>query len=253
MVDASLSLGAVVGVLLSGGFVYYEVGRFATPQVEETRFNERRAIFAYTGGLFVGVPLAIFLLLFLTSTGNGAWPGAILFLGLLLAVGEGAEWGLLRSRYFGTGPAGPFYALAFRAGVAAILILAIMAQVLGAPTLSAPAIGLALGQSLALLAFGAMGALMSLPGRYRPDRRATPILSVALGGFGYLLIAFPTFSGPAVGAAALGVGVVGAGYLYLQQRPLLATIPPPSGPAARPGVGAPGSRYGRTEPPPRRP
>jgi hypothetical protein len=56
-----------------------------------------------------------------------------------------------------------------------------------------------------------------------------------------------------VGAAALVVGIVGAGYLYLQQRPLLATIPPPSGPAARPGVGAAGSRYGRTEPPPRRP
>jgi len=88
VVVASLSIGAVVGVLLSGGLVYYEVGRFATPQVEETRFNERRAIFAYTGGLFVGVPLAIFLLLFLTATGNGAWPGALLFMALLLATGE---------------------------------------------------------------------------------------------------------------------------------------------------------------------
>ncbi len=252
MVVASLSLGAVAGVLLSGGFVYYEVGRFATPQVEETRFNERRAIFAYTGGLFVGVPLAIFLLLFLASTGHGAWPGAILFLALLLAVGEGAEWGLLRSRYFGTGPAGPFYALAFRAGIAAILVLALMAQALAAATLNAPAIGLAVGQSLALLALAAMGALLSLPGRYVPSRRASPVLSVAMGGFGYLLIAFPTFSGPEVGAAALVVAIVGAGYLYLQHRPLLATIPPPSGPTARPAAGAGASRYGRTGPPPPR-
>jgi hypothetical protein len=58
VVVASLSLGAVAGVLLSAGFIWVEVGRYATPQVPETLFDERREIFAYTAGLFIGVPLA---------------------------------------------------------------------------------------------------------------------------------------------------------------------------------------------------
>jgi hypothetical protein len=253
MVVTSLTLGAVAGLLVSGAFVYYEVGRFATPQVEETRFNERRAIFAYTGGLFVGVPLAIVLLLFLTAAGNGAWPGAILFLVLLLAGSEGAQYGLLRSHYFGAGPAGPFYALAMRSGAAAILILALMAQVLGANSPSVVAIGIALGQSIAVMALAAMGGLWSLPSRYLPGRRSTWWLSVAMSAFGYFLVAFPKFSGPEVGGAALVVATVGAGYLYLQHRPLLSTIPPPSGATGRSGGGAGASRYGRANSPLRRP
>ena len=59
-----LSLGALVGVGLSGGFVWWEVGRFAVPQVPVSLFDERRELIAYTAGLFVGVPLAVAFLLF---------------------------------------------------------------------------------------------------------------------------------------------------------------------------------------------
>ena len=48
MVVASLTLGAVVGVLLSGAFLYWEVGRYAEPQVPVTLFDERKELFAYT-------------------------------------------------------------------------------------------------------------------------------------------------------------------------------------------------------------
>jgi len=84
VVVASLSIGAVVGVLLSAAFVWVEIGRYATPQVPETLFDERREIFAYTAGLFVGIPFAIIYILYQFSMGNGALPGALIFLALLV-------------------------------------------------------------------------------------------------------------------------------------------------------------------------
>ncbi|MGI0155066.1 MAG: hypothetical protein ACREDE_02865, partial [Thermoplasmata archaeon] len=136
MVDLGLTLGAVVGVLLSGGYVYVEIGRFATPQVPETLFEERREVFAYTAGLFVGIPLAIAFLFFLTAMANAALPGALILLATLIAGTEVAQWGLLRAHYWGTGDSGPFYALGFRAGIGGIFALTLVAQYLAGPTLT---------------------------------------------------------------------------------------------------------------------
>src|SRR5208283_3550709 len=77
MVVPSLTLGGLVGVALSGGFVYWEVGRYSTPQVPQTLFDERKEVTGYTVGLFVGVPLAVAYILFVDSMANGALPGAL--------------------------------------------------------------------------------------------------------------------------------------------------------------------------------
>jgi hypothetical protein len=108
MVLPSLSIGAAVGVILSAGFVYVEVGRYATPQVPVTLFEERREIFAYTAGLFVGIPFAVVYLLYALAMVNGALPGALLFLGLLVGGTELAQWALLRSAYWGRTASSPF-------------------------------------------------------------------------------------------------------------------------------------------------
>jgi hypothetical protein len=50
MVYSPLAVGGFIGVLISGAFVYWEVGRYAAPQVPRSRFNEPRALWAYTAG-----------------------------------------------------------------------------------------------------------------------------------------------------------------------------------------------------------
>ena len=129
MVLASLSIGAAVGVLLSAAFLYFEVGRFATPQVPVTLFDERKELFAYTAGLFVGVPLAIAFTLFQISMGAGALLSALVCLALLVAGGEVAQWALLRTKFWGREAARPFYALGYRAAIGGIISLAIVCGV----------------------------------------------------------------------------------------------------------------------------
>ena len=102
MVLPSLSIGAAVGVILSAGFVYVEVGRYATPQVPVTLFEERREIFGYTAGLFVGIPFAVVYILYVLAMDNGALPGALLFLAILVGGTELAQWAVLRSRVLGS-------------------------------------------------------------------------------------------------------------------------------------------------------
>ncbi len=193
VVDLGLTVGALVGVLLSGGFVYTEIGRYATPQVPETLFDERREVFAYTAGLFVGIPLAIAFLFFLDSMANGAIPGAAIFLVGLVAGTEVAQWALLRSHYWGVGASGPFYALGYRAGIAGIFALAIIAQYLAITTPTWDGILLVLIESAAILALEVAGALLSLPpstvagrtGRWagaRRDLRRCRVLYPGRGG-----------------------------------------------------------------------
>jgi len=106
--EFSLAIGGFVGIALSGGFIWWEIGRYATPQVPATLFEERREIFAYTAGLFVGIPMAVSYLLYITSMANLALPGAILFLAVLIAGTEAAQYFLLRTRFWGSDESGPF-------------------------------------------------------------------------------------------------------------------------------------------------
>ncbi|MHB8351702.1 MAG: hypothetical protein ACYDFT_03285, partial [Thermoplasmata archaeon] len=128
MVDAALSIGGLAGVGLSGLFVYWQIGKYAAPQVPRSLFDERKVFLAYTVGLFAGIPLALFLLFFLDAFLVGAAVAAAIDLALLVIGSEVAQWAVLRSLYFGTGESGAFYALALRAGISGLLVLALVTQ-----------------------------------------------------------------------------------------------------------------------------
>lgn len=253
MVDLSLSLGAVVGVLLSGGFVYAEVGRYATPQVPETLFDERREVFAYTAGLFVGIPLAIAFLFFLTSMANAALPGALIFLAALVGGTEVAQWALLRAHYWGTGESGPFYALGYRAGIGGIFALTIVAQYLAGPTITWDGVILSLLESVAVLALEVAGALLSLPPSPTAGRtRGGPVPGGVFEAVGFFVLGVGSLSGVAtlgaeeVAYAAALVALLGGLLVYRRLRPLLAAIPAP-GAGAPPLPRAVPPTYGRTD------
>ncbi len=235
MVVPSLSLGALVGVALSGGFVYWEVGKYATPQVPATLFDERREVFAYTAGLFVGVPLAVALVLFLDSMANGALPGAAIFLVALLGGTEVAQWGLLRSRYWGHSESSPFYALGYRAAIGGILALAIVAQYLSGTGIGATGIALVLVQSAAILMLEVAGALLSLPPRPHTGRSGGgPFSGLLVGGFGFFLIGLGPLGGEAAAFGGAIVALLGGWLIYQRLRAMLATIPPPGAPPPAP-------------------
>jgi hypothetical protein len=246
LVAESLTLGAVVGVLLSAGFVWAEVGRFATPQVPETLFDERREIFAYTAGLFVGVPFAVLYILYALSMVNGALPGALLFLALLVGGTETAQWALLRSRYWGRSESGPFYALGFRAAVGGIIALAVVAQYLGGATLTADGVALALLTSASLVALEVTGALLSVPPKAGGARsRGGPLSGALFGLLGFLLLGFGALGGEESSFVGAALVVLVSLYLYRNLRPMLASIPAPSaGPPKEPLPSS--ASYGRT-------
>jgi len=246
VVVASLSLGAVAGGLLSGGFVWVEVGRYATPQVPETLFDERREIFAYTAGLFVGIPLAVAYLLYQLSMGNGALAGAVLFLALLVGGTEVAQWALLRSRYWGHDESGPFYALGFRAAVGGIIGLAVISQYLSAPSLTVDGVALVILDAVALVALEVTGALLSIPPKRGSPRTRGGALSGALfSALGFLLLGIGPFGGEASAFVGASLVVVVALYLYRNLRAMLSSIPAPSsGPPALPSSRS--VSYGRT-------
>jgi hypothetical protein len=247
MIQASLSLGALIGVSLSGGFVWWEVGRYATPQVPATLFDERRELWAYTAGLFVGVPLAIAYILFIDSMANGALPGAAAFLAMLVAGGEVAQWELLRTRYWGHNESAPFYALGYRSAIGGIIALAIAAQYFSGPGLTVDGILLVLLDSVAVVALEVAGALLSM--RARPASGRTgggPISGALFGAIGFFLLGLGPIAGATTAFGGALVALFGAVLVYRRLRSMLATIPPPSaGPPLAPSR-VPGS-FGRTD------
>jgi hypothetical protein len=247
MVVPSLSIGAAVGVILSAGFVYLEVGRYATPQVPESLFDERREIFAYTAGLFVGIPFAVVYVLFLLAMGNDALPGALILLGVLVAGTEAAQWLLLRSAYWGRTASGPFYALGYRAAIGGIISLAIVAQYLGLATLRWDGVVLAVIQSVAVVALEVTGALLSLPPG-GPEGRSGggPLAGGVFEAVGFFLLGIGPLAGEGGSFGGAAIALLGALFVYRRLRPRLGRIPAPaSGPLVdrpeRPSV------YGRTK------
>jgi hypothetical protein len=252
IVNLGLTVGAFVGVLLSGGFVYVEIGRYATPQVPETLFDERREVFAYTAGLFVGIPLAVAFLFFLDSMANGALPGAAIFLAGLVAGTEVAQWAVLRSHYW-TGPAGSFYALGYRAGIAGIFALAIVGQYLASPPATWDGILFVLIECFAILALEVAGALLSLPPSAVAGRTGGgPVPGAIFAVVGFFILGIGALSGVStlaneeVAYAAAIVALLGGLLVYRRLRPLLAAVPPPSG-GTRPPPRTGPLTFGRTD------
>jgi hypothetical protein len=180
-------------------------------------------MFAYTAGLFTGIPLAAVLLLLLSAFPQGLIGLVAIYLALLIGLTELGQWLLLRSIYFGSDGSGPFYAVGFRAGLAGILILAIVAQVLSAANLSFTTLAVALVQSTALLALQVTGAIFSLKTRLDDGTtRGGPAAGAMVTGFGlFLLTLGPAFGASGAIAAAAIVGVVG---LLMYRRLARATL-----------------------------
>ena len=189
MVNGALTIGGIVGVVLSAAYLYWEVGRYAAPQVPVSLFDERKLFFGYAAGLFVGIPLAFVYLLFVTAiTVFASFLSALIDLLILVAAVEFAQWWLARSAYFGRSEATPLYAMTFRAAVGGILILAIVARYLGGTSLDVEGLGATLALCVAVLAIQVTGALQSI--------QRSPTTKSAAGG---------PLSGAAVSAAAFAV------------------------------------------------
>jgi hypothetical protein len=248
MVVVSLTLGGFVGVVLSGGFLWWEVGRYASPQVPVTVFDERKVLAAYTVGLFVGVPLAAAYVFLTISLANGALPGAALFLAGLVGGTEVAQLLTTRSGYWGSTPAAPFYAVSLRAGIGGVLALAAVASYFAAVT-APTAVGVAavLLAAVALVALEVAGSYLSFRSRGRSAPEGGPLAGALFGAVAFFLLGI----GPTAGAVgAIGAPLVvllGATLAFRRRRHLLADVPPPAGS----GAPLPSDRptpYGRTAP-----
>jgi len=247
MVVASLTLGAIVGILLSGAFLYLEIGRYAEPQVPVTLFDERKELFAYTAGLFVGIPMAIAFVLFQVSMAAGALIGAIVFLALLVVGDEVAQWALLRTRFWGSEPARPFYALGYRAAIGGIISLAIVSQYLSNPTITVDGTALVVLESGAIVALQVAGSFLSLPSLAPGERGGGGVVSGALFSvIGFFLLGLGAIGGEATGYGGALVALLGAILVYRRLRPTLGLVPAPmAGP--KPPVGEGPLPYGRTK------
>jgi hypothetical protein len=223
MVYSPLAVGGFIGVLISGAFVYWEVGRYATPQVARSRFNEPKALWGYTAGLFVGIPLAILFRLYQVAVGGGSLLfSGLIDIALLVAATEVAQVVLARSRYFGQQEPTPFYALSFRSGIAGILIVS---EVAGGLSTGFTWDGLAVlgAQSLALLAIEVTGALQSIP-RSPLTRQAAggPFPGALVGAVSFLVLALGYGLGTwgEVAAALLVIAGLVPSYRRLRRRTL---------------------------------
>ena len=252
MVNGAVAIGGFVGVLLSGAFVYWEVGRFAAPQVPQSLFDERRELFAYTAGLFVGVPIAFVYLLLTAAVANAALISAIVDLAILVAATEAAAWALARSRYFGRNESTPLYALGFRAAVGGIVVVAAFAGYLGGASVSVAGLVSVAAVSIALVALQVGGALLSLPrAAWVPTARGGPISGAAVGAAAYgVLVLGGTLGAEGTIAAALLViaGEVGV-YRRLGRRILDPRLTAPRTSEDGEGVAPPAERggFGRTD------
>lgn len=221
MVDAALSIGAAVGVLYSAGFVVWEVGRYAAPQVPESRFDERREMIGYTAGLFVGIPLVLPLLFLVAAFPDFFLLEIIAFLALLVAGGEIAQWLLLRSAYFGRDGAGPFYALGLRAGVGGILVLALVTQYLSGGGITALGVLAVLAIGLAVVALEVVASVLALPAPPGGGgaRRGGPLSAVPLEALGFFVVGYADAQGGAVALAGGLLIAAGAFVLYRSIAP----------------------------------
>ncbi|MGA7860871.1 MAG: hypothetical protein WCB19_03330, partial [Thermoplasmata archaeon] len=214
-----LEVGGFLGVLLSAGYVYLEIGKFATPQVPTSRFNESKALAAYVVGLFVGVPLALVWIFFEVSVAGGNAISAIIDVVLLAVGGQLAQTVLLRTHFFGFTPADPFYALAMRAGIGGLLTLGTVAEYLGG-TVTPLGIALAATQSVALVLIQVTGGLRDLlpvptASSVPRQRLASLFLVVVL----YLLTALGEYYGTLYGLVGAALAIAGAAFLYWDARP----------------------------------
>jgi hypothetical protein len=229
-----LEIGGFVGVLLSAGFVFFEVGKFAAPQVPTSRFNESKAIAAYVVGLFVGVPLALVWIFFEVSVAGGNAFSALIDVVLLAAAGEVAQTFLLRTHFFGFTPADPFYALSMRAGMGGLLTLGTIAEYLGGKSVTPLGIAFAGTQSLALVLIQVTAGLRDqLPvptaSSVLRQRLALLFLVVVL----YFLTVLGEYYGAYYGLIGAGLAIAGAAYLYWDARP---TVLAPRRPRSRQGA-----------------
>jgi hypothetical protein len=232
VVDVPLSIGGLVGVGLSGGFVYWQIGAYAAPQVPRTLFDERKEFFAYTVGLFLGIPLALPLLFYLDALGFGALEAAGIDLALFVVGTEVAQWFLLRTVYFGTGESGAFYALGFRAGASGLFGLAVVTQYLSQPTATVFGFGVALVQAVALLAIEVAAALLSVRGPARLGRLGgSPLSGGIFAGVGLVMIGLGAISGNSVALVGAALAALIGVWVYQRLRgPVLAGLFPPRSP-----------------------
>jgi hypothetical protein len=243
MVNIALSLGGLIGILLSGAFLYVEVGRYATPQVPVSLFDERKELVSYAAGLFAGIPLTIPWLFLLSALSNVAYVSAAVDLALLILGSELAQWFLLRSTYFGRDAAGTFYALGMRAGIAGILILAFGTEYFAAGSFSAFGLFLLVLTSGALVIIEVAAGLLSMSASpLRPGVRGSPVSGGVLSAVGIVLIGFGWTSQGYLGLAAILLGIAGGSWTYFRLRdPILSRV---RAATAAPTETVP-SRYGR--------
>lgn len=245
----ALSVGAAAGILLSAGFVLWEVGRYAAPQVPRSRFDERKEMIAYTAGLFVGIPLVIPFLFLFQALPMLALGGVALYLAVLVGGTELAQYLLLRSAYFGRDGAGPFYALGLRCGIAGLLVIALVTEYFSGPSYSLPGALAAISVSLGIVSLEGVGAILSMPTSKAPGRprRGGPWSGIPMAAVGFVLIGFGYGSG-ALPGVLIGLLVAGGAFLlYRSAAPgVLSSVPPPSGPDAAPSEGEP-TPFARTD------
>jgi hypothetical protein len=239
-----LEIGGFVGVLLSAGFVYVEVGKFAAPQVPTSRFNESKAIAAYVVGLFVGIPLAVVWIFFEVAVAGGNALSAILDVVLLAAGGELAQMFLLRTNFFGHTSADPFYALSMRAGIGGLLALGTMAEYLGGKGVNPLGIAWAVVVSGALVLIEVTAGLRGqLPVPTASSVLRQRLASLFLVAVLFVLAALGEFYGVAYGLAGAALAIAGAAYLYWDARPTV--LAPPRArplPSANPSSAGPYDR-----------
>ncbi len=243
MFTFGLEVGGFVGVVISAGFVYFEVGKFAAPQVPTSRFNESKALAAYIVGLFIGIPLAVVWIFFEVSVAGGSAISAVIDVVLLVVAGELAQMAILRTHFFGFTSADPFYALTLRAGIGGLLALGTVADYLSGKA-TPPGIALALTQSVALVLIqvtGGLRALLPVPtaSSVLRQRLASIFLQIVL----YVLAALGEYYGAFYGLVGAGLAIAGAAYLYWDARPTV--LAPPRPRAAPAGIPPTAGRYDR--------
>lgn len=222
-----LEIGGIVGIILSAGFVYFEVGKFAAPQVPTSRFNESKALAAFIVGLFIGIPLAVVWVFFEVSVAGGNAISALIDVVLLVLGGELAQMAILRTHFFGFTPADPFYALSLRAGIGGLLIVGTIAEYFAGPVTG---IGLAVAgaQSVALLLIQVTAGLRGL----LPVPTASSVLrqrvaSIFLQLVLYVLAVLGAYYGAIYGLAGSVIAIAGAAFLYWDARPTVLAPPRP--------------------------
>jgi hypothetical protein len=226
-----LEVGGILGIVLSAGFVYFEVGKFAAPQVPTSLFNESKALAAFIVGLFIGVPLVVVWIFFEVSLVGGNAVSALIDVVLLVLGGELAQMAILRTHFFGYTPADPFYALSLRAGMGGLLIVGTMAEYLGG-TVTPLGISVAVAQSVAVLLIEVAAGLRGL----LPVPTASSVLrqrlaSIFLQLVLFFLAALGEYYGAIYGLVGAALAIAGAAYLYWDARPTVLAPPRPRGPA----------------------